>query len=55
MDAFNAVRMAEAYSYYAPQAQTSYNEMKIDSGTMKIGRSMAATNSVSYSFTIKRT
>ena len=54
VDAFNAVRMAEAYSYYAPQAQTSYNEMKSDSGTMKIGRSMAATNSVSYSFTIKK-
>ena len=53
VDAFSAVRMAEAYSYFTPEAQTSFNEQTIGK-SMAIDQTLTSKGSVSYSFTISK-
>ena len=52
VNAFNAVRMAEAWSTFYPGAATSANEQMVSSGTLSVKKKIADMATLSYSFTI---
>ena len=52
VNAYNAVRMAEAQAYHSPVAQTSANERSLSTGTLDATRTIAANATTFYSFTV---
>jgi Ca2+-binding RTX toxin-like protein len=52
VNAFNAVRMAEAWSLFYPTAATSANEAVATTGTLAVNQPIADLATLSYSFTV---
>jgi subtilisin-like proprotein convertase family protein len=52
VNAFNAVRMAEAWSTFYPTAATSANEQMVSSGTLSVKKKIADMATLNYSFNI---
>lgn len=52
VNAFNAVRMAEAWSIFYPSAATSANEQVVTSGTLSVKKKINDMATLSYSFSI---
>jgi subtilisin-like proprotein convertase family protein len=52
VNAFNAVRMAEAWSTFYPTAATSANEEMVSSGTLSVKKRIADMSTLNYSFNI---
>jgi subtilisin-like proprotein convertase family protein len=52
VNAFNAVRMAEAWTIFSPSAQTTANEMSVKTGTLTVGKAFADNDKTTYTFTV---
>ncbi len=52
LNAYNAVRMAEAWQYIYPAAQTSANEQSVDTGTLAANTTLPDLSTTNYSFTV---
>ncbi len=52
VNAYSAVRMAEAWSTLYPQAATSANEASVTTGTLTVNQSIADLGTLNYNFTV---
>lgn len=52
VNAYNAVRMAEVWSLFFPQAQTSANELSLSTGVISANQAMVDGGTLTYNFSV---
>lgn len=52
VNAYNAVRMAEVWNLFTPQAQTSANELSLTTGVINANRAMVDQGTLTYTFAV---
>ena len=52
VNAYNAVRMAEVWSLFFPQAQTSANELSLSTGVISANQAMVDAGTLTYNFSV---